>query len=60
MRLARGDNLVQISRFLGRHSAEFTMSTYVHLLTGDGAPARWPPKGRRLRWRSKNWEHPPP
>jgi integrase len=32
---ASGRNAVQVQRFLGHHSAAFTLSTYVHLLDGD-------------------------
>lgn len=32
---ARGDNVVQVQRWLGHHSASFTLDTYVHLLPGD-------------------------
>lgn len=32
---ARGSNAVQVQRFLGHHSAAFTLQTYVHLLPGD-------------------------
>jgi len=32
---ARGANAVQVQRFLGHHSAAFTLQTYVHLLAGD-------------------------
>jgi integrase len=36
---ASGRNAVQVQRWLGHHSAAFTLSTYVHLLEGDiGAP----------------------
>ena len=36
---AEGRNAVQVQRWLGHHSAAFTLSTYVHLLDGDlGAP----------------------
>jgi integrase len=36
---ATGRNAVQVSRWLGHHSATFTISVYVHLLDGDlGAP----------------------
>ena len=36
---ARGCNAVQVQRWLGHHSAAFTLETYVHLLPGDGAAA---------------------
>ncbi len=32
---AAGRNAVQVQRWLGHHSAAFTLSTYVHLLDGD-------------------------
>jgi integrase len=38
LQLARGVNVVQLSRALGHHSASFTLDTYVHLLPGEGAP----------------------
>lgn len=39
MQIARGVNVVALSRVLGHHSAAFTLSTYAHLLPGDEAPA---------------------
>jgi len=39
LQLAGGCNVVALSRALGHHSAAFTLSTYVHLLEGDEAPA---------------------
>ena len=39
LQLARGVNVVQLSRALGHHSPNFTLDTYVHLLEGDEAPA---------------------
>ncbi len=39
LQLARGVNVVQVSRALGHHSASFTLDTYVHLLEGEEAPA---------------------
>jgi len=38
LHLARGTNLLQLSRALGHHSAAFTLSRYTHLLPGDEAP----------------------
>ena len=39
MLFAQGRNAVQVQRWLGHHSAAFTLSRYVHLLNGDlGAP----------------------
>jgi len=36
---AQGRNAVQVQRWLGHHSAAFTLASYVHLLDGDiGAP----------------------
>jgi integrase len=32
---AEGRNAVQVQRWLGHHSAAFTLATYVHLLNGD-------------------------
>jgi len=32
---AAGRNVVQVQRWLGHHSASFTLDTYVHLLDGD-------------------------
>lgn len=32
---AQGRNVVQVQRWLGHHSASFTLDTYVHLLEGD-------------------------
>jgi hypothetical protein len=41
MLFAEGRNAVQVQRWLGHHSAAFTLATYVHLLDGDlGAPLR--------------------
>ena len=39
LQLARGVNVVQVSRALGHHSPSFTLDTYVHLLEGEEAPA---------------------
>jgi integrase len=38
LQLARGVNVVQLSRALGHHSASFTLDVYVHLLEGEEAP----------------------
>ena len=39
MLFAQDRNAVQVQRWLGHHSAAFTLATYVHLLDGDiGAP----------------------
>lgn len=35
MLFANGRNAVQVQRWLGHHSAAFTLATYVHLLDGD-------------------------
>ena len=32
---AEGRNVVQVQRWLGHHSASFTLDTYVHLLEND-------------------------
>ena len=38
---AEGRNVVQVQRWLGHHSASFTLDTYVHLLDNDlGEPLR--------------------
>jgi integrase len=39
LQLARGVNVVQLSRVLGHHSPAFTLSVYTHLLPGEEAPA---------------------
>lgn len=39
LQLARGVNIVQLSRVLGHHSPAFTLSVYTHLLPGEEAPA---------------------
>jgi hypothetical protein len=40
---AEGRNAVQVQRWLGHHSAAFTLATYVHLLDGDlGEPLAIP------------------
>jgi integrase len=38
LQLARGVNVLQLSRALGHHSPSFTLSVYTHLLPGDEAP----------------------
>lgn len=39
LHIARGTNIVQLSRLMGHHSASFTLDTYTHLIDGDvGAP----------------------
>jgi hypothetical protein len=35
MLFAQGRNAVQVHRWLGHHSAAFTLATYIHLLDGD-------------------------
>jgi integrase len=35
LQLARGANVVQLSRALGHHAASFTLDAYVHLLDGE-------------------------
>jgi hypothetical protein len=39
LQIARGANIVQLSRALGHHSPAFTLSVYAHLLEGEEAPA---------------------
>jgi integrase len=39
LQLARGANLLQLSRALGHHSPAFTLNVYAHLLGDDMAPA---------------------
>ena len=39
LQLARGANVLQLSRALGHHSPAFTLATYCHLLDGDMVPA---------------------
>ncbi|MEX1142871.1 MAG: tyrosine-type recombinase/integrase [Thermoleophilaceae bacterium] len=39
LQLARGANIVQLSRALGHHSASFTLDTYIHLLDGEDLDA---------------------
>jgi integrase len=44
---AEGRNAVQVQRWLGHHSAAFTLATYVHLLDGDlGEPLAILQEGR--------------
>jgi integrase len=38
MLFAEGRNAVQVQRWLGHHSAAFTLATYVHLLDDDVGP----------------------
>jgi integrase len=46
---AEGRNAVQVQRWLGHHSAAFTLATYVHLLDDDlGAPLTLPGANRVL------------
>ncbi|MDQ3571698.1 MAG: site-specific integrase [Actinomycetota bacterium] len=43
MLFAQGKNAVQVQRWLGHHSASFTLDTYIHLLDGDlGEPLTLP------------------
>jgi integrase len=43
MLFAEGRNAVQVQRWLGHHSAAFTLARYVHLLDGDlGEPLTMP------------------
>jgi integrase len=48
---AQGPNAVQVQRWLGHHSAAFTLSVYAHLLDGDlGEPLSAPcPSSRGCR-----------
>jgi integrase len=47
---AEGRNAVQVQRWLGHHSAAFTLSTYVHLLDGDiGEPLTVPQGANRVQ-----------
>lgn len=39
LQLARGANVVQLSRALGHHAASFTLDTYIHLLEDEDADA---------------------
>ena len=49
MLFAQGRNAVQVQRWLGHHSAAFTLSTYVHLLDGGlGEPLSLGDPTRRL------------
>jgi integrase len=44
---AEGRNVVQVQRWLGHHSASFTLDTYVHLLDNDlGEPLQAASSGR--------------
>ncbi len=48
MLFADGRNAVQVQRWLGHHSAAFTLATYVHLLDGDvGEPLDVARRARR-------------
>jgi len=62
MLFERGANAVQVQRWLGHHSAAFTLATYVHLLDGnlgdaldlslelsDERPVSWPRKPHLVR-----------
>jgi integrase len=42
---AEGRNVVQVQRWLGHHSASFTLDTYVHLLDGDIGEPLLPRRG---------------
>jgi integrase len=39
LQIARGANIVRLSRALGHHSASFTLDTYIHLIDGEDADA---------------------
>jgi integrase len=50
MLFAEGRNAVQVQRWLGHHSAAFTLATYVHLLDGDlGEPLKVPQGANNVR-----------
>jgi integrase len=50
MLFADGRNAVQVQRWLGHHSAAFTLATYVHLLDGDiGAPLTLPERANGVQ-----------
>jgi len=50
MLFAEGRNAVQVQRWLGHHSAAFTLATYVHLLDGDiGAPLTLPERANKVQ-----------
>ena len=47
---AEGRNVVQVQRWLGHHSASFTLDTYVHLLEDNlGEPLRFEAAAPQLR-----------
>jgi integrase len=39
LHIARGTNIVQLSRILGHHSPDFTLRVYAHLIPGDKVAA---------------------
>jgi integrase len=57
MLFARGSNAKQVQRWLGHHSAAFTLATYIHLLDDDiGEPlalAAGPVAASRVAGREK-------
>jgi integrase len=55
--IARGENIVRISRLLGHHSAAFTLSVYAHLLPDDAAAPL--DLGAELSGVRTAWEHDP-
>jgi integrase len=55
--IARGENIVRISRLLGHHSAAFTLSVYAHLLPDDAAAPL--DLGAELSGVRTGWEHDP-
>jgi integrase len=58
MLFAEGRNAVQVQRWLGHHSAAFTLETYVHLLDGDlGAPLAVGRKSAESANKSANKAH---
>jgi integrase len=50
MLFAEGRNAVQVQRWLGHHSAAFTLARYVHLLDGDlGEPLSVPRSANKVQ-----------
>ena len=39
LHIARGTNIVQLSRMLGHHSPDFTLRVYAHMIPGDKVAA---------------------
>ena len=57
MQIARGCNIVALSRAMGHHSGAFTLSVYGHLLEGDEAPALDARRGGLRLERGGNMPH---